>query len=272
MVLESIVSAAQIEKKPSKIFLASFIITTFAIWIAYVIFPSSASIVFIFLITVALSPVIYKVLQDEEIIDERIGDRINLRFYEYHKDVIMIYSFLFLGVLVATSFWFSILPAGYLDVMFSQQISTTEALGAFQLNAGFWIILLNNLKVTTLAFIVSFFFGTGAIFILSWNASVIAVFVGKIARHLAVSIDSPLANFYGYLYALPTGLLSIALHGIPEIVAYFFAGIAGGILSAGVIRAKRDDIILKDALALFFMSVVILVIAAFIEVYITPFM
>jgi len=34
------------------------------------------------------------------------------------------------------------------------------------------------------------------------------------------------------------GLSSILLHGVPEIGGYFFAGVAGGILSVGILREK----------------------------------
>jgi len=110
----------------------------------------------------------------------------------------------------------------------------------------------------------SFFFGTGALFILSWNASVIGVFVSNLAKEFSAKYSYSLAQ--GHLDAL----LSIAVHGIPEIGAYFIAGIAGGILSFGMIRGRHDFRIAKDAAALYMLSALILVFAAVLEVWVTP--
>ncbi len=269
MVFESIMSSKEAERHPWEMLVYGIIITSISLWIAYYIFPAAASILFLFLITLGASPLIYKVLQKEEKVDEAI-DELNMGIYRQHKKTILLYTYLFLGVLIASAFWFSILPSSYLDVLFAEQISTIDALGAFNSNLGFFGILINNVKVATISFILSFFYGTGAIFILAWNASVIAAFIGETARHVATKIIHPLANFYGYLYALPTGLLSIALHGIPEISAYFIAGIAGGILSAGIIRGKKDILILKDSLFLYSICILLLSVAALLEVFVTP--
>ena len=64
------------------------------------------------------------------------------------------------------------------------------------------------------------------------------------------------------------------IHGIPEIAAYFVAGLAGGIISVAVIRhdfgTKRFKHILFDSLDLIVISIFILLVAAAIEVFITP--
>lgn len=279
MVLESLVTARQLERKPWEMLLYSVIVTSFSIWVAYGVFPGSASIVFLFLITMALAPVVYKVLGTEARIEEEYGDKINLSFFQHHEYILTIYIYLFLGVLITSAFWYSVLPTepvDYLTPLFGQQQSVLQQLTgqnvgyATGMNFGFWTIFINNLKVSLLAFTVSFFFGTGAIFILGWNASVIAVFVGELARETATTMTGPLAGVLGFLYAVPMGLLSIALHGLPEVMAYCIAGMAGGILSAGIIRGQKDELIIEDAMALFMANFVILVIAAAIEVYITP--
>lgn len=269
MVFESIIRAREAKKHPWEMFIYAIVITSISLWIAYFIFPSAASVIFLFLITLGSAPIIYKIIKREEIIEEET-EEMSIPFYKKHKRIILVYSFLFLGVLATTAFWFSVLPSTYLDIMFSEQIITTDSLGSFSTDASFFRIFFNNIKVATIAFILSFFYGSGALFILSWNASVIAVFIGKIAREAAATIYHPLANFYGYAYALPTGLLSISLHGIPEILAYFIAGIAGGILSAGIIRGKKDKLILQDALGIYGFCVILLIIGSFLEVYVTP--
>ena len=64
------------------------------------------------------------------------------------------------------------------------------------------------------------------------------------------------------------------IHGVPEIGAYFIGALAGGIISISVIRhdmkTERFWTILQDSLNLVIAAVVVLFIAALIEVFITP--
>ena len=98
------------------------------------------------------------------------------------------------------------------------------------------------------------------IFILAWNASVIAAAVGIFTQ--------------SNLSILPLGLLRFMIHGIPEIAAYFVAALAGGIISIAVIRheigTSRFWEVLQDSLNLIILSVIILIIAAALEVFVTP--
>lgn len=258
MVLESLLSKREVERKPSEMFFYSALVTSAALWLSHAVFPSHASIVFLFLVTIAVAPLVYAVLKDKEREDEHAS--IDKAFWERHADVLSIYAFQFLGVVFAVSFWYAALPSSYLPSLFGLQQSTVEALGAFTSDYSLFGILLNNVKVASLAFAVSFLFGTGAIFILSWNASVLGVFIGGLARDMAFT-----AGLLAWPSALVSGLTSIALHAVPEIGAYCIAGIAGGILSAGVIRGKRRTVILKDASALATASSFLLVIAAVLE-------
>ena len=120
-------------------------------------------------------------------------------------------------------------------------------------------IFSNNLFVLLFTLLFSLTFGAGAIFILAWNASVIATAIGMLVR----------INFLQFY--LP--FLMYLTHGIPEIAAYFLIALAGGILSTAVIR---HDIrhgrmrILYDILLLVIISVLLLFLAALIEVFITP--
>ncbi|MCK5452498.1 MAG: stage II sporulation protein M, partial [Candidatus Aenigmarchaeota archaeon] len=55
-----------------------------------------------------------------------------------------------------------------------------------------------------------------------------------------------------------------------EIAAYCIAGMAGAILSIGITKGHKTDIIMNDSTKMFLISVAIIIAAAFIEVYITP--
>ena len=126
-------------------------------------------------------------------------------------------------------------------------------------------IFLNNIRVLFFVLLFAFFYGVGAIFILAWNASVIGVAVGNFVRsHIHLS----------YFSALPLGLLRYSIHGIPEILAYFMAGLAGGIISVAVTQHQYGSAgfrkVLFDSLDLAVGSIVVLFIAALMEVYVTP--
>ena len=266
MVFESLLNSSDVERSPWEMLFYGVIVTSVSLWTAYFIFPDASSLVFLFLITIAAFPVMYNVLKDEEEEDERM-DGADPSFFERHNKVIWVYSYLFLGVIIGASFWYSVLPASQTSVMFAQQITTIGAIqgatGQATYGGSFMPILLNNVKVTFIAFIMSFFFGTGALFIITWNASVIAVFLSRTAIELSHTGTSLIMGHFAAFF-------SIALHGIPEVVAYFIAGIAGGILSIGIIKGTKDGLIIRDALMLFSMSVFMLVIAAGIEAFITP--
>jgi uncharacterized membrane protein SpoIIM required for sporulation len=111
-----------------------------------------------------------------------------------------------------------------------------------------------------ISMIASLIFGAGAIFILAWNASVIAAAIGIFTR--------------SNITQLPLGLARYLIHGIPEIAAYFMAALAGGIFSTAVTnhdnKRERFLMIVQDSLNLLVIAIVILIIAGLIEVFITP--
>ena len=76
------------------------------------------------------------------------------------------------------------------------------------------------------------------------------------------------------LISLPYVLFKFFLHGIPEILAYFTAALAGSILFISLIKGdlKKGRIkrILSDISIILLISIFLLIIAALIEVYIYP--
>jgi uncharacterized membrane protein SpoIIM required for sporulation len=122
----------------------------------------------------------------------------------------------------------------------------------------------------------SFLYGAGAIFILTWNASVIGVAIGdtiktgiyRIGQELSLGTSPHYANTILY------GLLRYTPHGAFEILAYFVAGLAGGIISIAAIRhdfgTKKYEKIILDSSVLLIISLALVIVAAVIEVWITP--
>ena len=99
-----------------------------------------------------------------------------------------------------------------------------------------------------------------------WNASVLGYALGNYFLNLLNS---------GFAMALSRSFLRYFTHGLLEILAYFVASLASGIIFMALVRKdfRRANfgIILRDVIELFTIAIVILVVAAFIEVYITPF-
>jgi uncharacterized membrane protein SpoIIM required for sporulation len=152
----------------------------------------------------------------------------------------------------------------------------THISGGSVFSSVFFKILLNNLKVLLFCLFFSFFYGAGAIFILTWNASVISGAIGTFIRENLTKYATTvgLIRIGGYFHIFSIGLLRYMTHGIFEILAYFIGGLAGGIISVAVIRhdieSKRFKHILNDSLDLILLAILILIIAALIEVFVTP--
>jgi len=176
------------------------------------------------------------------------------------------------------------MPATVVEKLFSAQLETiitvqaSSANGAFLSATGNYVsssqalvsIFLNNVKILVFCLMFSFFYGAGAIFILTWNASVMGTAIGSFIRNNLFYAK----GMFDYFQVTMFGLLQYLLHGIPEIAAYFVGALASGMISFSLI--KRDYMgdkfkqVLKDVGYLVAIALGILLIAAVIEVYITP--
>lgn len=215
---------------------------------------------------IAMAPILVRIIQMEEQKDncERVGP-----FFGGYWTIIKTYSFYFLGIIVIFSLIFALLPEEYSVDIFSAQVKELKAIrslgsGRAVSGCGFLCILENNIGVLMLTILFSFVFGAGAIYIITWNASIIGVLIGLAAKEGAgqltlVQISSALppvcqsmvdgacagAGGYSiiisYLIALPCSILALIPHGIFEIGAYFMAGLAGGIVSTISISNSLPD-------------------------------
>jgi len=188
-----------------------------------------------------------------------------------------------LGFTVALTLWYVVLPESMVFTLFNSQSQTIVNINN-QISGGvasfdiFVKILLNNVRVLIFCILFAFLYGVGAIFILTWNASVIAAAMGNfIRKNLASYADSVgLAKVGGYLHIVSLGFLRYAFHGIPEILAYFVGGLAGGIISVAIIKkdllGENKDRIIFDSSELILIAFGILLVAALMEVYLTPFL
>ena len=279
MVLESILNPKNAEDKPWHIFIIAFIYTFIGVFFAHQLFPTQSSTLTVAIITILFIPFFENLFElEEEKDDDVVKNRKKTNIFSRHKQAINVFSAFFMGIIVAMTFIFIFMPTGNVFTLQAQTIegfsgrvvssapSGINPLGGVVDQGDFTRFFVNNTGVMILVFVMSLMFGAGAIFILVWNASVIAVYVGLIVKSLA---SNGLNMTTAYLYGVPVGLGSIALHGIPEIAAYFVAGIAGGILGIGVIREKLNSeefhFVLKDSLVFLAIAEGLIIAAALIE-------
>lgn len=267
MVLEELISPLKAEKKPWQTFIWGLIYSTLAIIVSMYLFGEHSSMVVVSLTTMVSVPLIYGAIKLEEKKDMRIKNEMVL--LKEHAKVLTFFIFMFFGYVISFSFWYVVLPNSTVLHLFDAQINTLNAINSPAtgnlINAGGVLlkIFLNNIRVLVFCLLFAFFYGFGAIFILTWNASVLATLIGSIIRESS-----------GSFLIAPIVLLKYAIHGIPEIAAYFLAGLAGGIISIAVIRhdfgTKKFRQVLIDSVDLTIISVLLLVVAALLEVFVSP--
>ena len=253
----------------------SLLLVTFVFGKDSILKDGSGLLIVIFTVICCL-PFMYYIIKLEEGKDVEIDD--SGRLIKEHSKAVRAMMWMFLGFVVAFAFWYILMP----DVAgqnFNFQIKTFCAInspsnyqycieqhgvplatGAVTGSSAVLGIFANNIYVLIFTILFSLAFGAGAIFILVWNASVIASAIGIFAK--------------GSLANLPIGVLRYMIHGVPEIGAYFIGALAGGIISVAVIRkdlrGEGTWKILQDSLLMIIIAIGVLIFAALMEVYLTP--
>jgi len=257
MVLEKLVTVREAVKRPWSVFLLGIIVTITSLMVSHVIFPQSVGLFTTFVITICVTPFMYNLIKYSEAKSEELiksGKGLNL--LARHRDVIIIFASFFAGIVVAFTLLFLFLPEEFSSKLFQDQVTTITLIrGSATFASTFWKIVANNIGVLTLTFIISFLYGSGAVFILAWNASILGTVLGMTAKSV------------GGLSGLPLAILIYFPHGSLEMLAYFIGGVGGGIASAAITRKKTEltPQMLKDSFKLFGLAVILLLLAGIIE-------
>ncbi len=280
MVLESLINPFKAEKKPGEMIALGFIYFLIAVFLSFLIFPNQPSLIAVFLTVIACIPLMYNLLIFEESKDIAMDSERGI--LKEHAKAIKVFLYLFIGITLSVVLLYVVLDSSITSPLFKAQMDTINTINKGGISPQllnstrssiFTKILLNNLQVLLFTLLFSFLYGAGAIFIITWNASVIGVAVGNFIKKELVAITSNSLLFANF-QAVSMGFLRYFLHGIPEMVSYFIAALAGGILSISLIRkeymTQRFQKVLLDSLNLLMLSIAILVIAALLEVYVTP--
>jgi uncharacterized membrane protein SpoIIM required for sporulation len=271
------------EKGPWKMFFIGLLYASLSLLLVHYLFGNDAVlskfsglIVVLFCVMFSL-PFMYFIIRQEEREDEEIGGFWGV--WKTHGDAIYSFMWLFLGFIIAFSVWNIVLqdstllnaqietycninsPGSIEDCVAEYSFTSKVISSSASANtARFLSIVGNNFGVMILTLIFSLIFGAGAIFILAWNASVISAAIGIFTKYNLADI--------------PLGLVRYMIHGFPEIAAYFITALAGGMFGIGVTRHgignKKFLKVLVHIGMLIGIAIVVLLIAAVIEVYFTP--
>jgi uncharacterized membrane protein SpoIIM required for sporulation len=271
----------RLEKGPWKMFFIGIVYASLSLLLVKwffgrdVVLSEYSGIIVVTFCVMFVLPFMYYIIKEEEEEDEQVFGLHSV--WQIHKDAIYAFLWLFLGFIIAFSFWYIFLQDSNL---FNAQIETycrinnpgdlggcvqkydfgNPVTGSAVKGARFLSIVENNVYVMIFTLILSLIFGAGAIFVLAWNASVISAAIGIFTNNQIKDI--------------PLGILRYMIHGFPEIAAYFITALAGGIFGVGVIRngikSKRFLHVVENVVILLFIALLIILIAAAVEVYFTP--
>ncbi len=281
--LESLINPKRAEKGPWKMFFIGLLYASLSLLLVHFLFKAdlvlskfSGLIVVLFCVMFSL-PFMYYAIKHEELEDEEVEGFWGV--WKVHSDAIYAFMWLFVGFIVAFSFWYIILQnsnllnaqietycsinsPGDINNCVSEYSFKGKSISTNALTNGTRLLSIigNNFGVMIFTLIFSLIFGAGAIFILAWNASVISAAIGIFTSY--------------NINEIPIGLLRYMIHGFPEITSYFITALAGGIFGIGIIRNGIGDKtfikVLIHVVFLLFSAIIILIIAALIEVYFTP--
>jgi len=281
--LEMLINPQKAERKSWELFFVGAFYASLSILLVNWIFSQDAVLsrysgILVVTFTVMLSmPFVYYTLRLEE---SRVSnEKGTIALLKEHKRAIYAFVWLFLGFVIALSFWYMVLsstqsfraqietyclinrPANFEACVNQYDIKDASAPVGFMSNTErLFLIFTNNIYVLIFTLIFSLIFGAGAIFVLAWNASVIAAAIGIFTK--------------SELSSLPIALIRYMIHGIPEIASYFIVALAGGMVSIAVIKHETGTEkfwdVLQDSLNLIIIAVVVLFLAALVEVFITP--
>ncbi|MBL7160202.1 MAG: hypothetical protein ISS95_01445 [Candidatus Aenigmarchaeota archaeon] len=258
--------------KPIHLFFIGIVFSSIAVFLSSSLFSHSPSMVVIAFMTIPCIYVFTNYLNKKS--EEETKECSIKNVFMINVDLAEMYLFLFLGMSVGITLWFSILPFEMLKNVFSEQIWNLEQLGVatgFAINPEtFMLIASNNVKLVLLCTIMSFIFGAGSLFILSWNASVVGVAVGTLISKMRMAGT---AASMAALRGLSLGTAYYILHLVPEVVAYFYAAVAGAFISSAFIRykpfSKECKKLLGISLLLLFISVALIIFGAYVEIQVS---
>jgi len=253
-----------IRKKPFFTFLLGVTYSLLGIVTAKLLFPSDPGLMSLAFTTLLLFPSLMTLISIEEETAILSTERSLRGLWKRHKDIFAIMFFIFLGIMLTFSFFSAILPKSFVNYLFKPQISVLTPRGMAASGQSFFGYVSHNVWVMLIIFLLSIIYGAGSVLVVVWNASAWGAIFGYYTQ---LNSKNPLA----YLIIL---LISVFMHTFMEAGAYFIAAIAGAVISRAIInrklRPERFNIILFDGLTLVIIALLLIIVAALVESYVTP--
>jgi uncharacterized membrane protein SpoIIM required for sporulation len=208
--LEVVLSNAERNHNFLKIFFVGFVLSFFVGFMNS--FLGSISIFLVAFISLALSYPLTKYLREiEKINPDKILDK---SFFKRYEAEIGVFWALFVGIVLGMY----MLNLFGLTADFSYEENFVNSLKGeitgFE-NGLFFQIFFNNLFVAFNTFLISTLFFSGLIFVIVWNASILAYYLYSLNSHSSALIAG----------------LNVFVHALLEIGGYVWAGLLGAILS-----------------------------------------
>ncbi len=279
MVLEQLFKPDWIEKKPKHAFLLGFIYSIVGAVSAKLIFGANPGMMTVAFTSILLLPSLNILLTIEEN-QARSRDKywLGKQLWKDHSDIIGVYFYMFIGIFFTFAIISFTFPETaiirFFEPMFEIIGITGEATTLLGLASGageqtIMSIFINNFIVTIVCLLLSLIYGAGAIIFITWNATVWGVVIGFFAKQALISSANvnPITVFF-------STVLPFFPHMVMEALPYFTAAIVGGVISKAALREElfspRFNEIVKDATFVMIGSLIILFIAAVVEVKVYP--
>lgn len=267
MVLEHIFPEDWLEKKSLYAFILGAAYSIIGIILAKLLFPADPALVAVAFTSLLILPELYKMFSLEEKVEEKEKTFDLRKLLKDNKDFIKTYLLIAAGIFVIYALASTILPSFQVNDLFREQMEMRGASGGAVFSQGLFIdILYNNIWVLIACFLISLLTGDGAIFLITWNASMWGTIFGVTARNAAFYTN---ANPFVYLALV---IVIVFPHAFLEILSYVVAAISGGVISKDVLlekfESKRFNKVFTYNFWLFVIAIVILIIGALVETYV----
>ncbi|VVB81891.1 Stage II sporulation protein M [uncultured archaeon] len=260
MVLEQFLDRRIVLRHFSFVFILSAVYVFVAYAVQQFVFPDQ-SLATTLLLTILLLPSLHHVI----VVEEKIESRGSSHFLRRHKTILKCYLGAFLGVLVGFLVLGFVNPdtLHYQVVQLEQDHLHQDIVASFagqEYVPGITKVVSlfsHNIEYLLIGFVLSIFYGAGAIFLIVYNASFFAAFVVEIFSRWA----SPL-------------LAGVSLtHMLPESAGFILTAMAGASLSRALIHEKlAGDAfrnVLRNDVKLLVLGILLVFFAAILEVYVT---
>jgi len=178
--------------------------------------------------------------------------------YTRHRQTIQFYIHLFVGMSLTYLVLYTFMDPRVNAFDNQLDVIRPGPSGYFVGHPLLWEIVSNNLKIMLICMMLSLFYGSGAVFILNYNASIAGVIYGGSLRSLVFGGSGFIANPLLYIP-----------HTTLEILAYLLAAIAGGILSKSAYGNQppgSSSMLFNDGAILAVAAVILVLIAGVVEI------